>query len=86
MVRGITSRVDIMWRRKDGVFDVTRVTATTTISSLLVYRGFYTILQLSTSDVGVLYEYRLAVRGNSKVKTNGAIRLKNVSGKYLNKL
>ena len=81
MVRGITSRVDIMWKRKDGVFNTTRVTATTTMSSLLVYRGSYIISQLSTSDDGVIYEYRLIVRQPARVKTNGTIKL-NVTGKY----
>ena len=72
-----------MWRRQGGTFDTTQVTAaTTTVSSLLVYRGFYTISQLSTSDDGVIYEYRVIVRRPPKIKTNGNIRL-NVSGKYL---
>ena len=81
IVRGITSRVDIMWRRKGGAFDVTHVTATTTIDNLLVYTDSYTILQLSTSDDSVIYEYRLVIRGKSRAKFNGAIRL-NVTGKY----
>ena len=82
MVRGITSSVDIMWRRKGGTFDTTHVTPTTTMRSLLVYRGFYTISQLSTFDDGVIYEYRLIVRRLPRIKTNGSIRL-NVTGKYL---
>ena len=74
-----------MWRHQGGVFNRTHVTATTTMGSLLVYRGFYTILKLNTSYV--MYEYRLIVRGNpkAKVKTNGTIRLNNVTGKFLNK-
>ena len=81
MVRGITNRVVIMWRREGRRFYTTHVTDTTTMGTLVVYRGFYTILQLSTSDDGIMYEYRLVVRGNSRVKTNGTIRL-NVTGKY----
>ena len=80
MVRGITSRVDFRWRREGGVFANTRVTATTTMGTVVVYRGFYTILQLSTSDDGIMYEYRLVIRGNSRVNTDGTIRL-NVTGK-----
>ena len=80
MVRGITSRVDFMWRRESGVFANTRVTTTTTIGTVVVYRDFYTILQLNTSHDGIIYEYRLVVRGNSRVKTYGIIRL-NVTGK-----
>ena len=81
MVRGITSRVVIMWRREREGFDTTRVTATTTMGTVVVYKGFYTILQLSTSDDGIMYEYRLVVLGRSRVVTNGTIRL-NVTGKY----
>ena len=84
IVRGITGRVDIMWRRKGGRFDTTRVTATTAMNTSLVYRGFYTILQLRTSDDGIMYEYRLVIRGPSRVKTSGVIRL-NVTGKYSSK-
>ena len=83
MVRGITSRMVIMWSREGRRFNITRVTDTTTMGTLVVYRGFYTILQLSTSDDGIMYEYRLVVR-NSRVETNGAIRL-NVTGRYFSK-
>ena len=72
-----------MWRREGGRFNTTHVTPTTTMDTLLVYRGFYTILQLNTSDDGIMYEYRLVIR-RSGVKTNGTIRL-NVTGKYSSK-
>ena len=81
MVRGITSRVNIMWKREGGVFNTTNITTNTTMNTLLVHRGFYTILQLSTNDDGIMYEYKLVVHGKSRVRTNGAIRL-NVTGKY----
>ena len=73
-----------MWRREGGRFNTTRVTPFTAINTLLVHKGFYTILQLSTSDDGIMYEYRLVIRGRSGVKTNGTIRL-NVIGKYSSK-
>ena len=72
-----------MWRREGGRFNITRVTPFTAMNTLLVHKGFYTILQLSTSDDGIMYEYRLVVR-RSGVKTNGTIRL-NVTGKYSSK-
>ena len=84
MVRGITNRVVVMWSREGRRFNITHVTDTTTIGTLVVYRGFYTILQLSTSDEGIMYEYRLVIHGNSRVETNGAIRL-NVTGRYFSK-
>ena len=84
MVRGITNRVVIMWSREGRRFNTTRVINTTTMGTLVVYKGFYTILQLNTSHDGIMYEYRLVVRGNPRVETNGAIRL-NVTGRYFSK-
>ena len=83
MVRGITNRVVIIWSREGIRFNTTHVINTTTMDTLVVYKGFYTILQLSTSDDGIMYEYKLVIR-NSRVETNGAIRL-NVTGRYFSK-
>ena len=73
-----------MWSRESRRFSTTRVTNTTTMGTLVIYKGFYTILQLSTSDDGIMYEYRLVVHGNSRVETNGTIIL-NVTGRYFSK-
>ena len=55
-VRGVTSNVEIVWRRGGTIVQTTHVTAATTImNNLLVYRDSYTILQLNTSDDGIMY-------------------------------
>ena len=78
-VRGV-NRVDIVWIRDGTVVKFnTRVRATTTINNLLVYRVSYTIPQLNTSDEGVMYKCRLAVRGSSRVRVDDTITL-NVTG------
>ena len=84
MVRGITCKVVIMWRREGRTVNTTRVTNTTTMGTVVVYKGFYTILQLSTSDDGIMYEYRLIICGNPRAETNGTIRL-NVTGRCFSK-
>ena len=61
--RGITSDVDIVWRRDDTIVkNVTHVTPTTTMDNLLVYEDLYTISQLNISDNNAVYECRMVVR------------------------
>ena len=81
-VRGITSDVNILWRRGNTIVATTRVTATTTTNNLLVYRDSYIISQLSIFDDGVMYECRLAVHSTPQVRANDFIIL-DVIGKYL---
>ena len=67
-VRGITSRVDIMWRRNNTLVNSTRVTAINAVGSSPVYRDFYTISQLSTSHDGVTYECRSIIRSRPRIR------------------
>ena len=80
-MRGIISNVDIVWRRDGTVVNTTRVTATTTMDSLLVYRDCYTISPLSTSDDGVEYRCSLIVREGSGVNADDALSL-DVTGEF----
>ena len=86
-VRGVTSRVDIVWRRGDTVVKSTnRVTAdNTTINNLLVYRDSYTISQLNTSDDGIMYECRLVICASPTVRAVTAVTL-DVNGEYFPKM
>ena len=79
-VRGITSRVDIVWRHSDTIINTTRVTATA-IGNLLVFRDYYTISQLSTSDDGVMYECRVVIHVDPRVRVTDSVSL-DVIGKY----
>ena len=82
-VRGITSRVDIVWRRYNTIVNSARVTATTMDNSS-VYINYYNISQLNTSDDGVIFECRLVIRGGSGVRATDAVSL-DVFGMYINK-
>ena len=56
-VRGITSRVDVIWRRNNITVHTTYVTVTaTTRNNLIVYRDSYTISRLNKSDDNAMYE------------------------------
>ena len=75
-VRGITRRVDIVWRRRGIRIQTTRVKAATiTVNNLVVYRDSYTISRLSTSDDDIKYACRLAIRANPLVKADAAVIL-----------
>ena len=81
-VRGVTSDVEIVWRRGGTVVQMTRVTAaTTTMSNLLVYRDSYTISQLNTSDDDIKYKCRLVIRARSVVRADTTVTL-DVIGEY----
>ena len=81
-VRGVTSNVDIVWRRGNKIVETTRVTvATTAMNNLLVYRNSYTISQLSTSDDDIEYRCRLAIRTSPLVRADTAVTL-DVTGEY----
>ena len=82
-VRGITSRVYIVWRRGNTTVKTIHVTATSVMGNLLVYRDSYTIRQLSTSDDGAVYECRLTIQTSSGVTAHEIVRL-NVTSEYTN--
>ena len=82
-VRGITSRVDIVWRRDNAILNTTSVVPVTTVGNLLVYRDSYTIPQLSASDDGIMYECGVVVHSSSPVRATDTIQV-DVTGKYFN--
>ena len=81
-VRGITSSVYIVWRRGNTIVNTTHVTATTMLGNLLVYRDSYTIMQLSISDDGVVYECTLVIQTSLEVRAHDTVRL-DVNGGFL---
>ena len=84
-VRGITSKVGIVWRQHangKNIVASTRVTGTGTImDNSVIYTDSYTISPLSTSDQGVVYQCRLVVCTKPTIKINDSVRL-NVTGKF----
>ena len=74
-VRGITSRVDIVWssggtelERMDGV-------SSTTMGNSLVYTDSYTISQLSTTDEDRVIQCEVVINANPSVMADDSITL-----------
>ena len=78
-VRGITSRVDIVW--SSGGMELERINdvSSTTMDNSLLYTHSYTISQFSTTDYRKVIQCEVVVNGPS-VTANGSITL-NVTGK-----
>ena len=76
-VRGITSRVDIMWS-SDGTV-LRRINDTTATS--LVYTDSYTISQLSTTDDGRVIRCEVVINTSPSVMANDSITL-DVTGEH----
>ncbi|XP_065904304.1 receptor-type tyrosine-protein phosphatase delta-like isoform X2 [Dysidea avara] len=74
-VRGITSRVDIVWRRGDLMLMMTNNISITMMDSSLVYTDTYTIPQLSTDDENRDYECNVMINASPVVMANGGITL-----------
>ena len=78
-VRGITSRVDIVWSSNDTVLRRINDTTATTINNSLVYTDSYTISQLSTTDEGRVIQCEVVINASPLVMANNSITL-NVTG------
>ena len=80
-VRGITSRVDIVWS-SDGI-ELERMNnvSSTTMSSSLVYTDYYTISQLSTTDDDRVIQCEGVINANASVMASDSITL-DVNGEY----
>ena len=79
-VRGITSRLDIVWSTNNN--SLRRVTniSSTTVGSSLVYRDSYTIPSLSVDDDEIDYECRLVVHTPLEIRVSNTVMI-DVTGK-----
>ena len=80
-VRGITSRVDVIWSR-DGL-ELRRtegINVSSVLTESLLYSNSYTISQLSTADENRTYFCKVLVITPSSVETTNSVTL-NVTGK-----
>ena len=80
--KGITSRVDIVWRKND--LEIKRIegvsfSSFTNNSKLVQFTDFYVLPQLSTSDEGRLFQCQVLVNRESPVKVTNSVSL-NVTG------
>ena len=82
-VRGITSRVDIVWRSSDGT-EVQRMddVTLTEMSNSLVYTDSYTISRLNTTDEGRVIQCMIVINASPSVMASDSITL-DVSGECM---
>ena len=79
-VRGITSRVDIVWREGDRVLERTNDTYAYMVYDSLLYTNSYTIPILTTDHQDTVYWCRAEINSSPVVTNDGNITL-NVTGK-----
>ena len=80
-VRGITSRVDIVWRNGSTELQRMNNVSSTMMNNSLVYTNSYTISQLNTTDNGRVIQCEGVINASSPVNANDSIIL-DVTGQY----
>ena len=81
-VRGITSRVDIVWSSGGTELERMNDVSSTMMSDSLVYTDSYTISQLSTTDEGRVIQCEVVINVSPSVMANDSITL-DVTGEYI---
>ena len=81
-VRGITSKVDIVWSSNGTVLRRINDTIATTMDNSLVYTDSYNISQLSTTDDGRVIQCEVVINASPPVMATDSITL-NVMGMYV---
>ena len=80
-VRGITSRVDIVWSSNGLVLKLTEgINHTSTSNNMVIYTDTYTVPQLNTSDEGRNIQCDTIINAISSVTASDSVTL-NVTGK-----
>jgi len=80
-VRGITSRVDIVWRRNDLRLDRRRgISANSTSEDMLVFTDLYTIIQLNTSDDSTTYQCEAIIMTSHVITISSKLAILDVTG------
>ena len=75
-VRGITSRVDIVWSRNSTeVKRMEGVIVSSTTGSMVMYTDTYTISQLTTTDDGREYQCEVVINTSPPVMANRSVIL-----------
>ena len=71
-VRGITSRVDIVWSSNRTELERMNNVSSTRMSNSLVYADYYTISQLSTTDDDRVIQCEGAISANTSVMASNS--------------
>ena len=75
-VRGITSRVDIVWSRDgDAVERMEVVNISSTTNNSVLYRDTYTISLLNTTNNGTVYHCEVVINTSPPVMANDSVTL-----------
>ena len=75
-VRGITSRVDILWSRKDEILEtITGVDSNFSSDNYPMYLSSYTIPLLSTTDDGRAYQCEVVINTSPPVMATDSVTL-----------
>ena len=82
-VRGITSRVDIVWSSDGRVLRRINDTTATTMNNSLVYRDSYTISQLNTTDDGRVIQCEVVINTSPSVMASDSITLDGTGEYYI---
>ena len=80
-VRGITSRVDIVWSSNGTELERMNNVSSTTMGDSLMYTDYHNISQLNTTDDDRVIQCEVVINGNPPVLANDSITL-DVTGKY----
>ena len=80
-VRGITSRVDIVWSSGGTELERMNNVSSTTMDNSLVYTDSYTILQLNTTDEGRVIQCEVVINISPLVMASNSTTL-DVTGEY----
>ena len=80
-VRGITSRVAIVWSSDGTELERMNDVSSTTMDNPLVYTHSYTISQLSTTDEGRVIQCEVVINSSPSVMASDSITL-DVTGEY----
>ena len=81
-VRGITSRVDIVWSSNGTELERMNDVSSTTMDNSLVYTDSYTISQLSTTDEDRVIQCEVVINASPSVMASDSITL-DVTGMYI---
>ena len=74
-VRGITSRVDIVWSSGGTELERMNNVSSTTMDNSLVYTDSYTISQLSTTDEGRVIQCEVVINASPSVMASDSVTL-----------
>ena len=83
-VRGISSKVDIVWSTGGVELERMNGVSSTTMDNSLVYTHNYTISQLSTTDEGRVIQCEVVINTSPSIMATDSITL-DVTGEYFTK-